>query len=81
MTPDEFRAARKAMGLTQTELAVELGMQLRQIQNLEKGTAELRRIHALAIERVTLAYAVGSGKPDIAGPPIRKDALAFADIA
>lgn len=81
MTPDEFKAARKAMAMTQTELAAQLGMQLRQIQSLEKGTAELRHIHALAIERVTLAFAAASGKPDIALLAIRRDALALANLA
>lgn len=81
MTPDEFTAARKAMGMTQTQLADQLGMRLRQIQHLEKGTAELRVIHQLALERVSLAFAVASGKPDAALPSIRQDALSLSTHA
>lgn len=63
------------MALSQSELADHLGMSLRQIQNIEAGTGDLRRVHALAMERITLAFAVASGKWGTALPSIREDVL------
>lgn len=75
MTRDEFIDVHKAMGLTQTGLAERLGMSLRQVQGLENGTTELRLIHALAIERVALAFAAASGNWNVAPPSVRRDAM------
>src|SRR5690606_37326780 len=43
MTPDTIRAARIALGLTQTEVAHELGVDLRTYQRWEAGDAPLPR--------------------------------------
>lgn len=75
MTRDEFIQARKAMAMSQSDLAEQLGMSLRQIQSIEAGTAELRRVHALAMERVTLAFAAASGQWQVAVPAVRRDAM------
>jgi len=37
MTPEEFRDARKQLGLTQREMAERLQVTLRQVQRLEAG--------------------------------------------
>lgn len=75
MTRDEFIEARKAMGMTQTALAERLGMSMRQVQNIESGAGELRIVHALAMERVSLAVAVASGDWQVAVPSVRRDAM------
>ncbi|WP_112309729.1 helix-turn-helix domain-containing protein [Pseudogemmobacter bohemicus] len=75
MTREEFIEARKAMNMTQTDVADQMGMSLRQIQSIEKGEAELRRVHILAMERISLAYAAASGEWQIALPPVRRDAM------
>lgn len=37
MTPDEFLAARKRLGLTQAEMGERLGLSERQIRRIEQG--------------------------------------------
>lgn len=75
MTRDEFVSTRKAMNLTQTQLGGLLDLSLRQIQNIENGTTEIRKVHSLAVERASLSHAVATGDWQIAQPAIRRDAM------
>lgn len=56
MTLDELTNLRHDLGLTQTQMADELGLKLRAYQEIEAGKAALRKMHILAAERVALAY-------------------------
>lgn len=49
---------RKRLGFTQAEMALELGMSRRGVMDLENGVAQIREIHRLAIEYLTLKQAV-----------------------
>ena len=54
MTPDEFRALRKRLGLTQAQLAAPaaLGMSRDQILRYETGRAPIPRVVELAIHHL-----------------------------
>ena len=49
MTPSEFAAHRKSLGLTQAELAAALGVSLRTITAIEDGSSPKLRLYALAL--------------------------------
>lgn len=49
MTPAEFTAARKALGLTQAEFAAEVGASLRTINMVEDGATPKFRLYELAL--------------------------------
>ena len=49
MTKEEFREARRQLGLTQTQLARELGVTLNAVQKWEGGQREIRRFIELAV--------------------------------
>ena len=49
MTPAEFATYRKALGLTQAELASLLGVSLRTITAIEDGSSPKLRLYALAL--------------------------------
>jgi len=58
-TPEEFRAARVALGLTQAELADRLGMGKagrRNIRRWEKGEAPIGAAASAAIEALLAAW-------------------------
>ena len=54
MTPYEFTTARKCLGMSQTAMAKALGCSLRRVQNLEDGTAPIRRETVYALAWVTM---------------------------
>ena len=58
MTPDEFRAAREALGLTQQGLADALGVSKRTITGIEGGDT-VPRVYALAMQALTASAASG----------------------
>ncbi|ESZ15606.1 hypothetical protein X727_15685 [Mesorhizobium sp. L103C119B0] len=79
---------RNDLGLTQTQMAEELGLKLRAYQEIEGGKATLRRMHILAAERVALAHGakgkIGEGSmSDIVSfdwyEQLMADAKAFTD--
>lgn len=57
MTPAEFRAARKRLGLTQADLADALGMSRSQVSRMEHGAAPIVRRTVLALEAMPLSEA------------------------
>ena len=54
MTPDEFRATRKAAGLTQLELAERMGVTMRAVQHWEGGTKTISRAMSILLGYVVL---------------------------
>lgn len=56
MTPTEFRAARLAMGLEQTELAAMIGVSTRTIVARESDGTTVPVIYALAMDALTAAH-------------------------
>lgn len=60
MTPTDFTAARKHMGLTQPQLAEALGVKPRTVWGLENRADDVPRLYALAMERL-LVPSVGVG--------------------
>ena len=80
MTPEALAAHRKELKLSQEEMAKELGMGSRGYQKLESGDSEIRKVHVLAIEAISLKIAVEQKRPMLAMSPTRKQALAFARL-
>jgi len=73
-------ALREGLGLTQSELAVRLGLHPRSWQEIEAGRTALKRVHELALERVALDVALERRNPMLAPPPMRRAALALARL-
>jgi DNA-binding XRE family transcriptional regulator len=61
MTPAEFTAARKALGLTQTEWGERLGLHRVTVARIENGTRECTKTIALLVDAVRRGY--GAGEP------------------
>ncbi|KTR02059.1 hypothetical protein NS365_22520 [Aureimonas ureilytica] len=80
MTSEEFVAFRKRLGLSQTQLADHMGMSLRAIQDIENGRAQLRRIHILAIERLSLMLGSALGNLSLIDPTTLAEARSAAAI-
>lgn len=57
MTPAEFTAARKSLGLTQAELASALGLSRQaSISDMEGGRSAIRPIYAREVQRLLDAH-------------------------
>ena len=80
MTVEEFVELRKRLGLTQTTLAEHLGMSLRAVQAIENRSTELRKIHVLAIERVSLAIGSQVNDPTMVPANVTSDARSLASF-
>jgi len=63
---------RSELKISQLTMASRIGLSIRSLQNIESGKARLRRLHALAIERVLINYAIERNDPAILGH-LRKD--------
>ena len=50
MTKEEFRQARERLGLTQAQLAAELGVTLNAVQKWEMGERPIKQITAMAVQ-------------------------------
>ena len=61
MTPTEFRAARKDLGMTQAQLAEALGVSTKTVENIEAGRSDRPRLYSLAL-RALINEADGPGK-------------------
>jgi transcriptional regulator with XRE-family HTH domain len=75
MTVDDLIALRKSLGLTQAQMASEMGLMPRAYQNLEAGSGEIPRRHSNSAERASLRVAVSQGNPMMATADIRHEAL------
>lgn len=71
---------RQVLGLTQKEMAHNLGMSLRAYSDLENGKAAVRTIHVLAAERLTLRAAAAGSEPALLARSIKDEALAVAKM-
>jgi transcriptional regulator with XRE-family HTH domain len=49
MTPEQFRTARKALGLTQAQLASEFHCATEHVNRMENGKLPIQRLHVIAI--------------------------------
>lgn len=68
MTPAHLLSMRKSLGLSQTEMAEELGLSLADYRNLESGRCAILRLHALAVERLAMARVARAGGEPMALP-------------
>jgi len=78
MNVGDLKALRDRAGITQAEMADLIGLSHRAYQDVEAGASKLRNLHALAVERVSLALALSQGNIDLALPSVRRDALSLA---
>ena len=70
MTPQQFKAWRKAMGLKQKEAAERLGLKKRVIQYYEHGRRDGKKVDVpKAVELACYAIAEGVGEYD--GAPVK----------
>lgn len=71
MTPSEFKAWRKAMGLRQKEAATRLGLKKRVIQYYERGARDGKKV--AVPKAVELAcYALAAGVDDYDGGRVKR---------
>lgn len=70
MTPDQFRAWRKSLGLKQKEIADLLGLKKRMIQYYEKGERDGKAVEIPKTVRLA-CYALMQGVVDFDGNDIR----------
>lgn len=52
MTQEQIKQARQALGLTQEQLADEIGASLASVRNWEQGRCKVNRVAAKQIQRV-----------------------------
>ena len=52
MNPGEFRATRKSIGLTQTELAERMGVTVRAVLHWERGTRTIPNAMSILLDYV-----------------------------
>ncbi|KQQ70907.1 hypothetical protein ASF70_18855 [Rhizobium sp. Leaf321] len=52
MTPDELIALRKSAGLTQSEVAGQLGLTVRGYQKLESGDSPIKDLYAKFVQKI-----------------------------
>lgn len=80
MTPADLRDWRKSADLSQGQLAMAIGLSLRQYQEIEAGATALRPLHRNALEHVSLKLAVERGSLDLAFPAARSLAAKYAAL-
>jgi transcriptional regulator with XRE-family HTH domain len=76
----QLKQLRLTLGLTQAEMAKEMGLAVRSYQQLEAGEKEIRRRHVALAERVSLGVAVARRDPYLAMPSIREEAMQIAAL-
>ena len=52
MTPSQLKEARQALGLTQEQLADEIGASLASVRNWEQGRCKVNRVAARQIQKM-----------------------------
>lgn len=80
MTPTDLRDWRNRADLSQGQLAVMMGLNLRQYQNIESGEAPLRAIHLNSLEHLSLKLAVDRKDVGLAFPSARSFAVQYAAL-
>ena len=58
MTPSEFAAHRKSLGLTQADLADILGVSMKTVTNIEAGASQKFRLYELALRGLAVERGV-----------------------
>lgn len=76
----ELVAIRTALGLTQSRMAHEIDMSLREYQAFEWGETEIPDIYLRAIERIAMLYAVRHRDPMLVPSFMRTEAVQFARL-
>ncbi len=76
----ELVAIRTALGFTQSRMAHEIDMNLRDYQAFEWGEAEIPDIYLRAIERIAMIHAVRHRNPMMVPPTMRAEAMQFARL-
>jgi len=74
----ELVALRTALGFTQSRMAHELELNLRDYQSFEWGENEIPELYLRAIERIAILYAIKHKNPMLVPPALRAEALQFA---
>lgn len=80
MTAADLIKLRKAIGLTQREMAELMGLGQRAYQVIETSTGPLKDRHRRLAERAALERAVALKNPMLAPAPIRREALELARL-
>jgi transcriptional regulator with XRE-family HTH domain len=75
---EELIALRRTLGLTQADMAAEMGLSHRAYQELEAGSGPISRRNRNAAERVSLRLAVQRADPKLAAIDIRLEATELA---
>jgi transcriptional regulator with XRE-family HTH domain len=75
-----LRDLRKALGLTQLEMATQMGLSLRPYQKLELRERRVGRRHVRLAESVALDVAVEKENPELAPEPVRNKAIKLAKL-
>ncbi|MDF2688901.1 MAG: hypothetical protein K0Q80_1866 [Microvirga sp.] len=76
----ELVAIRTALGFTQSRMAHEIDMNLRDYQAFEWGEAEIPDLYLRAIERIAMLLAVRHRNPMLVPVSMRAEALQFAKL-
>jgi DNA-binding XRE family transcriptional regulator len=76
----ELIALRTALGFTQSRMAHEIDISLRDYQAFEWGETEIPDMYLRAIERVAMILAVRHKNPMLVPPAMRAEALQFARL-
>jgi len=76
----ELVALRTALGFTQSRMAHEVDISLRDYQAFEWGECEIPNLYILAAERIAMAHAVLHDAPMKAPPELREEALALTRL-
>ena len=76
----ELVAIRTALGFTQSRMAHEIDMNLRDYQAFEWGEAEITDLYLRAIERIAMLLAVRHRNPMLVPVSMRAEALQFAKL-
>ncbi|MGO4523954.1 transcriptional regulator [Microvirga sp. 2MCAF35] len=74
----ELVALRTALGFTQSKMAHEIDLNLRDYQAFEWGESEIPDLYLRAIERIAMLYAVRHKNPMLVPPALRAEAVQFA---
>jgi hypothetical protein len=76
----ELVTIRTALGFTQSRMAHETDMNMRDYQAFEWGETEIPDLYLRAIERIAMLHAVRHRNPLMVPPSMRAEALQFARL-